>query len=237
MGFLAWWILNGETCVHSWHDRHTGCQAIMNQKSSELAEDHIHAQFSVLSVRPFRETFLADSISSVNSLLTWLWIKQRIKRLIQEQLKGFLCKFILQSGTFWQYLNNPGNNDRCDGTKVHSPTPHPLVSASHTSYCDIYDEFLTAWLLTSWTLTWNKWRHKEETQGSGLGEVGCWGGKLSGCKIALQTCFSFSVCWWALNAQPLIHHHFYSFAFFGPLCSLFLRGFHLYITSMAIFPA
>lgn len=98
--------------------------------------------------------------------------------------------------------------------------PPPLLeSASHTAYCDILDEFLTAWLLTSWTVTWNKWRHKEETQGSGLGEVGCWGVKLSGCKIALQTCSAFTVCWWALNALSLIHHHLYSFEFFlSALC-------------------
>lgn len=111
---------------------------------------------------------------------------------------------------------------RCTQTRTFTP---PLRrSTSHTAYCDILDEFLTAWLLTSWTVTWNKWRHKEETPGSGLGEVGSWGVKLSGCKIALQTCSSFSVCRWALNAQSLIHHHLYSFAFsacFVPLLIFF----------------
>lgn len=178
-----------------------------------------------LSVRPFRGKFVADVISYVNNFLSWLWIKQRIKKLILEQLKDFLCKFILQSGKYWHHLNNPGTKTDVMARRCTPPSPPPPVSASHTSYCDILGEFLTAWLLASWTVTWNKWRHKEETQGSGLGEVGCWGGKLSGCKIALQTCSSFSICWWALNAQSLIHHHLYSFAFSAHFMPLLLSLF------------
>lgn len=40
----------------------------------------------------------------------------------------------------------------------------PLVCFTHRSLCDIWDGFLTAWLLTSWTLTQNKLRHKEDTR-------------------------------------------------------------------------
>lgn len=107
----------------------------------------------------------------------------------------------------------------------HEGAEPPTVSASHASdFCDISDEFLTAWLLTSWTVMWNKWRHKEETQGSGLGEVGCWGVKLSGCKIALQTCSSFSICCWALNTLihlPIWPPLFLRFLFFEGLPSLY----------------
>lgn len=221
MGFLAWWILNGETCVHSWHDGHTGLQAITNQtKSSELEVDQICAAFGVLLVWKFA----ADLISYVNCFLSWM--KQRIKKLILEQLKELLCKCILQSGKYWHYLNNPGTKTNVMAPRCAPPaSPASPVSASHSSYCDILDEFLTAWLLTSWTVTWNKWRHKEETQGSGLREVGCWAVKLAGCKIALQTCTSFSVCWWALNTQSLIHRHLYSLAFLPHFVPLLLSLF------------
>lgn len=180
--------------------------------------------YEFLSVRPFGGKFAVDLISYVNNLLSALWIKHHGADPRTAQL--LLMQVCLPKGKNWN--NSKSILEQKPMWKCTQTTPPtPNVYASHTAYCDISDEFLTAWLLASWTVTWSKWRHKEETQGSGLGEVGCWGVKLSGCKIALQTCSSFSVCWWALNAQSLIHHHLYSFAFFAcfvPLLLLFFEG-------------
>lgn len=82
-----------------------------------------------LSVRPFRGKFVGDLISYVNNFLSWLWIKQ--KKLILEQLKDFLCKFILQTGKYWHHLNNPGTKTDVMARRCTPPSPPAGVCFTH----------------------------------------------------------------------------------------------------------
>lgn len=66
----------------------------------------------------------------------------------------------------------------------------PSICFTHCLPCDIWCAALTAWLLTSWTLTQNKWRHKEDTRFR-VRRAGGWGVKLLRCKIALAAVLLF----------------------------------------------